>query len=757
MTQKKELEVNSIKENLKTIVISTELSKKDLVQGFRDLFSGREDCWGKPEGKCVREELDNSHYVKHLEGKESLGIYTTQDDGTCRFAVVDFDFKEDEDRENKARLSSVAFIKRLKAIGIESSWMEISKSNLIHVWVFFEESIPAIAVRNLFQYLLNKIGLEIRNGYVEIFPKQDSLEDCAIGNYINLPYYGAFEGSSDFRIMYDLDTNQTICIEEFLESATKKRVSSDQIKQALKVFHDSTNKTEITCVEVPVGTLIEDQRNLIIYKLNPYWRLGNRQDLAMCLSGYLAKQDIKLQVTLEIISQLSKICDDKEITQRLSSAKSTYNRYQKGNLIKGFSGLKEILNPKDLDEISKVFDSRSNPTQNQNVVKPLSRDAYHGITGEIVDYIEPNSEADPAAILINFLTGIGNLLGSKIYYKVEGNKHCLRIFVVLVGDTAKARKGTSWGHIGNLLIAVDSSYEERIQEGLSSGEGLIAAVCEADSDKRLLLNEGEFSSVLKRAHREGNTLSQTMRVMWDSGDVQVMTKHNPIKVKDTHISMIGHITADELKQQFHNIETANGFGNRFLWFCISRSKELPLGGNIDYDKMQPLIARLKSIAEFAKNESELKWSQEAIPMWTKVYSDLSRGELGVYGAMTARAEAYVVRLACLYAVLDMSNEIRLEHLRAALEVWRYSQDSVRHLFGSNVENTLEDRILTFIESSESGVSRTDINDFLSHNVHSDLINQKLNALESKGLITIDEIKTAGRPKEIYRSTKLVTK
>jgi hypothetical protein len=45
------------------------------------------------------------------------------------------------------------------------------------------------------------------------------------------------------------------------------------------------------------------------------------------------------------------------------------------------------------------------------------------------------------------------------------------------------------------------------------------------------------------------------------------------------------------------------------------------------------------------------------------------------GAVTARGEAQVMRLACLYALADISSFVRLEHLRAGLEVWRYCFDS----------------------------------------------------------------------------------
>jgi len=42
---------------------------------------------------------------------------------------------------------------------------------------------------------------------------------------------------------------------------------------------------------------------------------------------------------------------------------------------------------------------------------PLGEAAFHGLAGRIVHRIEPHSEADPAAILVQLLIAFGNLVG----------------------------------------------------------------------------------------------------------------------------------------------------------------------------------------------------------------------------------------------------------------------------------------------------------------------------------------------------------
>ena len=70
---------------------------------------------------------------------------------------------------------------------------------------------------------------------------------------------------------------------------------------------------------------------------------------------------------------------------------------------------------------------------------PPDQVAYHGLPGQIVTRIAPHTEADPAAILVQLLVCCGALIGRDAYFQVEATRHHPNEFVVLVGDSAKAR------------------------------------------------------------------------------------------------------------------------------------------------------------------------------------------------------------------------------------------------------------------------------------------------------------------------------
>jgi hypothetical protein len=389
---------------------------------------------------------------------------------------------------------------------------------------------------------------------------------------------------------------------------------------------------------------------------------------------------------------------------------------------------------------------------------PLKPDAFHSVAGEIVRLIEPHSEGDPAALLGQFLVMAGNLIGRNVHFVAEADRHHTNLFAVVVGLTAKGRKGTSLGQIQRILAEVDPEWNAtRTGSGLSTGEGLISAVQDEGAgvgDKRLLVLEPEFARVLQVSERQSNTLSPVIRQAWDSGSLRIMTKNKPACATDAHISIIAHITKDELRRLLTATAVANGFANRFLWICARRSKILPDGGEIDTVDFEPIIKKLHDAVKFAKKTGEIQRSKQAGELWHEVYPDLSEGKPGVLGSVTSRAEAQVMRLACIYAFLDCSPAIRIAHLRAALEVWRYTEDSARFIFSDAVGDSTADKILRGLRRQAEGLTRDDIRELFNHDKSSEEIERALSLLEEHRLAYMvqERTETRGRPPERWFAT-----
>jgi hypothetical protein len=403
----------------------------------------------------------------------------------------------------------------------------------------------------------------------------------------------------------------------------------------------------------------------------------------------------------------------------------------------------------------------------------LDQAALYGLPGEVVKAIEPHTEADPVAILAQFLVAAGNAIGRGPHYAVEGDRHAANLYVALAGRTSKGRKGTSYGRVRQVMtIAAPDWAEHRIQSGLVSGEGLIwhvrdpifgkekrgkgsSEIVELDPgivDKRLLAVEPELERLITAMGRDGNTLSSVLRDAWDRGNLSSLSKNAPARASGAHFSMIGHITVDELRAILDRVALANGFANRVLWVCVQRRNVLPFGGNLDPQTIEDLGERTGRALRCACVINRVGMTDAARAIWRDKYPILSAGKAGLLGAITARAEAQAVRLALIYALLDTNSAgaIDAPHLQAALALCKYAEHSAEWIWGDALGDPVADDILRYLRlAGTEGRTRTDISKLFSRNRSSDEIGRALAVLVVNNKAVCIPRQTAGRRADVW--------
>jgi hypothetical protein len=406
----------------------------------------------------------------------------------------------------------------------------------------------------------------------------------------------------------------------------------------------------------------------------------------------------------------------------------------------------------------------------------LAQEAKHGLTGSVMANLAPNTESDAAGLALQFLTSFGNAIGRGPYFQVEATKHYPNLFTVLAGQTAKARKGTAADRIRSILDIADPEWaRNHTKGGVGSGEGILWAIRDpiwgvdkksgepkctdpGVGDKRLLLDEREFFQLLSVMTRAGNTISPILRDAWDGRDhIGSLTKNSPAVVTAPLISIIGHITMDELVRQLDQTSFANGFANRFLFACVRRSQLLPHGGRHEPSTLAFLGRETAKALTHGRGLGRITMVPEAARRWEDVYAELSEERPGLFGAVTARAEAQTVRLALLYALTDCATEITVEHLEAALAMWRFSEASARLIFGDLIGEKHADAILLALRGSPvTGMTRTDIYRQFNCNIRLDKIEPALLKLKGIGKVRCEQRAAAGgaagRPAEVWFAT-----
>lgn len=389
----------------------------------------------------------------------------------------------------------------------------------------------------------------------------------------------------------------------------------------------------------------------------------------------------------------------------------------------------------------------------------LQRDAFHGFAGNVVETIAPHSEADPVALLVDFLVSFGNAIGAGPHMRVGGAVHTVRENVVLVGRTARARKGQSRAEIREVFAGADPDWSaERVMGGLASGEGLIASVRDGASDddagvqdKRLLVHEPEFARVLGVASREGSTLSAIVRECWDSGRLRVMTRRDPLVATGAHVSVLAHVTLEELTRKLTETDAANGFANRFLFVLVDRARLLPSGGALTLDDFGRLGRFGRNVLEQARRVSQMRRSPESEELWAFLYGVIAEQETeGMFGAITARAEAHLLRLSMLYALLDGSSTIEPVHLEAAWAVLCYADESAAFIFGRNLGDPVADRLLDALRAlpEGQGMDGTQQRDLFGRHASGARLGTARDLLASLGYVENVSDKTGGRPRVV---------
>lgn len=386
---------------------------------------------------------------------------------------------------------------------------------------------------------------------------------------------------------------------------------------------------------------------------------------------------------------------------------------------------------------------------------PPDPPAWSGLAGAIAENVAPHTEADPVAILAQTLVGAGAIIGRGAWVAVEATRHHPNEFVVLVGDSAKARKGSSWDHVERVLHQTDANFPARVRTGLSTGEGLIWAARDPAgtdagvADPRLLVVEPEFVSVLKATGRDINTLSPVLRAAWDARPLALLTRTAPVRATAAHIAVIGHITATELAAHTSAVEAANGFLNRFCFIACRRHRLLPDGGALDPLAGSGIPERLAVNLAAARHAGQIHFDVAARVQWRDVYARLSEATNGLVGSLLARAEAHVLRLAMLNALVDGHTTIRPVHLQAGLALWDYAARTVAWAMRHTTADPVAEQIHTALAAAPDGLTRTQLRDLFGRNLPGTRLDAALITLGADGRAHRRRLATTGRPAEIW--------
>jgi len=404
-------------------------------------------------------------------------------------------------------------------------------------------------------------------------------------------------------------------------------------------------------------------------------------------------------------------------------------------------------------KLSRIKHSGSvDPTEDELSVYPLPAPmepaAFHGVAGEIVRIIAPETEACPESILVQLVAMMGCAFGPRPHFRIFGTVHRCNLDVCLVSETGQGRKGTAFDAVNWLLKQAYPGWD-RPRRGLVSGEGLIE---KADKQRGpLLVLETEFGGTLGIMGRQGNSLCAVFKQAWDGPYLDVTTKNHSISCDNAYVTLVAHMTYNDVATKLSSDDIQSGLINRMLISHSYSSRKLPRGGSEKAARqaLDPLVKPIIDAIDFAQ-----KWDDsvpyfrdpEAEAMWEPLYTGpLTSVRAGLYGAATVRRPVLIMRMAMIYAILDQEKYIGPAHLKAALAIWEYCDRTAAHIWGKPQTEGNLGKLLAFMETANVGLTRKEINRraFGSH-LPTPELERLLNQAQASGQLVYRLMKTKGR-------------
>lgn len=327
-------------------------------------------------------------------------------------------------------------------------------------------------------------------------------------------------------------------------------------------------------------------------------------------------------------------------------------------------------------------------------------------------YVQAHTEASEANDNYHlgfFFTAVGMLLG-RTAYTMKSRIVYPNLYTVLVGKSG-ARKGTAQNFALDFLRSIDSRVH--ITESIDSRQGFIQDAADGqkllndqgyEDELRMALSLEEFRSFVETSEQKGTKGVVPELCLWYDCPHERENKSvsHPCKVKQPTLNIFAG-TSPSFLENLSIADIQGGIGNRICWVPGDPKPRKDDPPEPDEAILAPLKLRIKDIIEQRRAFGVKRYNltPEAKKRWKAWYqNEFNPGSADeLITILSERDHLTCLKVALIYAVLDLADAIELHHVQAAIAWVTFLYESRFPIFsghGLTPRAQVERKIVDFV-------------------------------------------------------------
>lgn len=334
--------------------------------------------------------------------------------------------------------------------------------------------------------------------------------------------------------------------------------------------------------------------------------------------------------------------------------------------------------------------------------KPIIADvAFDNPFGRLAEELDPYCEGAKVGVMVTLMSAFSGHIGHEVGVHTGRGSNPLSLWFVLVGHSGKGRKGATARIVLPVVKKAFKKWSEHhIVYGIpATGLGMMSELAEHEGSPVFVLEEEGDGFVANS--KKDTKVGEKLRKAWDGEDLTHKTSKADISVKAPHLGFVMHIQPRNWGAIAGSRDATGGTWNRFLAVWVEQSKRVKVFGGPDpTEAIKGVSKALRGMASWAVSTQTVKVPDNVAERFEEYHRPVCESfteENEELSQMAERALAYLIRISALYALADNREEVCIRDMDSALELIRYSVESVRYVLPEVGGSSLAGRLLDAVQ------------------------------------------------------------